>query len=150
MLDLRLPQLRRRAAAAAVAEPSPRSTAANRLLAVTSLALVCALAGALYLLQACWPSAALWHAAMRRAPRPAVNVGGLSPAPALERLLAAAPAEALSRPECAPLQARCLHIVSTGRSGSTALLDFLNQLPGVLLLGENDGALLALQVIGWL
>lgn len=44
-------------------------------------------------------------------------------------------------PLCSPCNRRYLLIISTGRSGSTSLLNMLNQLPQVRLSGENNNAL---------
>lgn len=48
---------------------------------------------------------------------------------------------------CEPLNSTCVFIVSTGGSGSTRLQDFLNQLPGVLIHGEDSAVLQSLQQI---
>lgn len=42
---------------------------------------------------------------------------------------------------CAALDSTCVFVVSTGRAGSTNAQDFLNQLPGVLIHGENNATM---------
>ncbi|GLC45489.1 hypothetical protein PLESTM_001741300 [Pleodorina starrii] len=67
----------------------------------------------------------------RRAPAPAPLSPRRPPVPPLEL-------EVMPDPQL-PVSERCVFILGTGRSGSTALVDALNQLPNYLIRGEQEG-----------